>query len=176
MVLVGANVRGKANFLAVAWVTMAAYNPLKIAIALSKAHYTNSGIKDNKTFSICIPSEEMLEVTDYCGLVSGSKTDKSKVFDVFYGELKTAPMIAECPVNLECRLDKVIDNGSNEMFIGDIMATYTEDRYLTNRVVDMKKTRPFMLSQNDTRYYALGESKANAWNAGKNYKSKSILN
>ena len=170
VVLVGANVKGKANFLAVAWFMTAGISPPKVAIALNKAHYTNQGIKENKTFSVCIPSENIVKATDYCGIVSGSKADKSGVFDVFYGKLKTAPMITECPVNLECSLDKVIDNGSHEMFIGDIVSTFTEEKYLTAGAVDPKKVNPFMLSLNDRIYYALGEQKGKAWEAGKDYK------
>jgi flavin reductase (DIM6/NTAB) family NADH-FMN oxidoreductase RutF len=170
VVLVGANVKGKANFLAVAWFMAAGITPPKVAITLNKTHYTNPGIKDNKTFSVNIPSEDMLKATDYCGIVSGSKADKSGVFDVFYGKLKTAPMIAECPVNLECSLDKVIDNGSHEMFIGDIVSTFTEEKYLTAGAVDTKKVKPFMLSLNDRIYYALGEQKGKAWETGKDYK------
>ncbi|MGD0979597.1 MAG: flavin reductase family protein [Candidatus Bathyarchaeia archaeon] len=170
VVLVGAKVKGKANFLAVAWFTVAAHTPLKVAVALNKAHYTNQGVKENKTFSVCVPSEDMIEATDYCGLFSGSKVDKSRVFDVFYGKLKTAPMITKCPVNVECSLDKVIDDGSHEMFIGEIVSTYTEKKYMTDEAVDLRKTRPFLLSLNDRQYYALGEPEAKAWTAGKNYK------
>ena len=111
-----------------------------------------------------------MKATDYCGIVSGLKVDKSGVFDVFYGKLKTAPMIAECPVNLECSLDKVIENGSHEMFIGGIVSTFTEEKYLTAGAVDTKKVDPFMLSLNDRIYYALGEQKGKAWETGKNYK------
>jgi flavin reductase (DIM6/NTAB) family NADH-FMN oxidoreductase RutF len=170
VVLVGANVKGKANFLAVAWFMAAGISPPKVAITLNKAHYTNQGIKDNKTFSVCIPADDMMKATDYCGLVSGLKADKSGVFDVFYGKLKTAPMIAECPVDLECNLDKVVDNGSHEMFVGDIVSTFTEEKYLTAGAVDIKKVKPFMLSLNDRLYYELGEPKGKAWETGKDYK------
>jgi flavin reductase (DIM6/NTAB) family NADH-FMN oxidoreductase RutF len=96
--LVGAHVDDKPNFMTVAWFSMASYNPPRMAIVLGKNHYTNPGIKENKAFSVCLPSEDMAEVTDYCGIVSGKKTDKSKIFDLFYGELKTAPMIKDCPL------------------------------------------------------------------------------
>ena len=144
--------------------------PPKVTIALNKAHYTNQGIKENKTFSINIPSEEMVKATDYCGLFSGSKADKSQVFEVFYGKLKNAPMATECPVNFECSLDKVVDNGKHELFIGEIVSTFTEKKYLTGRSVDIKKVKPLLLSLNDSFYYGLGEPKAKAWNTGKNYK------
>ena len=65
----------------------------------------------------------MVEITDYCGIVSGKKTDTSKLFDLFYGELEAAPMIRDCPLSVECRLNKIVENGLNEMFIGDIIGT-----------------------------------------------------
>jgi flavin reductase (DIM6/NTAB) family NADH-FMN oxidoreductase RutF len=168
--LVGANVNGKANFLVAAWFMSAGVSPPKVAVALNKTHHTNPGIKGNKAFSVCIPSEDLVKATDYCGSVSGSKADKSGVFDVFYGKLKTAPMISECPVNMECKLEKVVGNDGHEMFIGEIVSTFAEEKYLTNGVIDLKKVKPFMLSLNDGVYYALGEIKGKAWNIGKDYK------
>ena len=168
--IIGANVNGKANFLVAAWFMAAGISPPKVAVALNKTHHTNRGIKENKTFSVCIPSEDLITAADYCGLVSGVKADKSGVFDVFYGKLETAPMISECPVNMECKLEKVVDNGGHEIFVGEIVSTMTEEKYLTKGAVDLKKVKPFMLSLNDRLYYALGESKAKAWNVGNNYK------
>lgn len=170
MSLIGANVDGKANFLAAAWYTSLSYNPPRVAVALNKTHYTNQGIKTNKTFSLNIPSEDLLKATDYCGIATGAKTDKSNVFDFFYGQLETAPMISKCPVSFECRLEKVIDSTSHELFIGEIVSTFTEERYLTNGVVDFKKVKPFMLSFQDQHYFGLGELKGKAWRDGKDYK------
>jgi len=133
-------------------------------------HHTNRGIKENKTFSVCIPSEDIINATDYCGLVSGSKVDKSGIFKVFHGKLKTAPMITECPVNLECKLEKIVDIGGHEIFVGEIISTITEEKYLTEGAIDLKKVKPFLLSLNDRVYYELGELKAKAWNVGNNYK------
>ena len=170
--LVGTHVNGKPNFLAVAWFAMASYKPPRISIALGKGHYSNPGIKGNKTFSVCLPSEDMVEVTDYCGIVSGKKHDKSEIFDLFYGELKTAPMIRDCPLNMECNLVEIVESGLNEIFIGEIVGTYTEERYLTDGKMDFKKMKPLILSQPDTSYWSLGEPVAKAWSIGKRYKAK----
>ena len=170
--LVGAHVDGKPNFLAVAWFTMVSYKPPRIAIALGKGHYTNPGIKENKTFSVCLPSEDMAEITDYCGIVSGKKTDKSEIFNLFYGELNTAPMIIDCPLNMECTLVEIVESSLNEIFIGEIMGTYTEERFLTDGKSDLKKIKPLILSQPDTSYWRLGEPLAKAWSIGKKYKVK----
>ncbi len=170
--LVGAHVDGKPNFLAVAWFNMVSYKPPRIAISLGKGHHTNPGIKENKTFSVCLPSEGMVEVTDYCGIVSGKRIDKSEIFDLFYGELKTAPMIIDCPLNVECRLLEIVESSLNEIFIGEIVGTYTEERFLTGGKPDFNKMKPLILSQPDTSYWSLGKPVAKAWSIGKRYKAK----
>ena len=168
--LVGAHVDGKPNFLTVAWFCMVCYKPPRIGIALGKGHYTNPGIKENKTFSVCLPSEEMVERTDYCGIVSGKSSDKSEVFEVFYGELKTAPLIQGCPLNIECKVVDTVESGVDEIFIGEIIGVYTEERFLSDGKLDFTKMKPLILSQPDTSYWRLGEPVAKAWNVGKKYK------
>lgn len=170
--LVGTLVGGKANFMAVAWFTMVSYKPPRIAVALGKGHFTNPGIKENSTFSISLPSEDMVEITDFCGIVTGKKIDKSEIFDVFYGELKTAPMIKECPLSLECRVVDTVLSGLNEIFIGEIVGTYTEERYMKEGKLDFGKMKPIILSQPDTAYWSLGKPVAKAWSIGKKYKNR----
>lgn len=168
--LVGAHVNGKPNFLAVAWFSMVSYKPPRIAVALGQGHYTNAGIKENRTFSVCLPSEEMAAATDYCGIVSGRKSDKSEIFDLFYGELKTAPLIRNCPLSVECRLLQTVASGQNELFIGEIVAVFTEARFLTDGKPDFGKIKPLILSQPDASYWSLGRPVAPAWSIGKKFK------
>src|SRR4030066_133496 len=105
-VLVGANVNGKPDFAAVAWTGVAASNPASVTIALQPHRYSLKGIYENRTFSINVPSVDLVKETDYCGLVSGADADKAKTcgFKVFYGTLDTTPLIEQCPVNLECEV------------------------------------------------------------------------
>jgi flavin reductase (DIM6/NTAB) family NADH-FMN oxidoreductase RutF len=165
--LVGANVEGRPNYLTVAWFSMANPKPPYVMAAMNKAHYTNAGVKANGTFSVNIPSAELVEKTDYCGLVSGRKVDKSGLFETFYGKLKTAPMIQECAFNAECRLVQTVDLPMEELFIGEIVAAYSEDRYLTDGVPDMRKINPLLLVQPQKMYASLGPDVAPAWEAGK---------
>jgi flavin reductase (DIM6/NTAB) family NADH-FMN oxidoreductase RutF len=165
--LVGANVEGKANFLTVAWFSMVNPEPAYLAVAMNKTHYTNAGIKANGTFSVNIPSADMAEKTDYCGLVSGRKADKAAVFDAFYGKLETAPMIKECPFTVECRLVKTIDLPAEDLFIGEIVAAYCEEKCLTEGTPDLKKINPFILTMADKKYRALGRDVGSAWEMGK---------
>lgn len=166
--LVGANVKGKPNYLTVVFCGIVQASPPMIAVTLGKIHYTNEGIRENQCFSVNIPSRHMVEVTDYCGIVSGKRADKSEVFETFYGKLKKAPMIRECPVNLECRLVDILDfGGASEVFVGEIIESYAEERYLCNEIPDIKKIEPIVFSMYDNNYWGIGEHLGKAWAAGK---------
>jgi flavin reductase (DIM6/NTAB) family NADH-FMN oxidoreductase RutF len=167
---VGANVSGKPNYLAIAWFTMVHPSPPYVLVAMNKAHYTNIGVKENGTFSINIPSADLAERMDYCGLVTGFKTDKSTVFETFYGKLQTAPMIRECACNVECKVVQTVDLPKEELFIGEITAVYCEERFLTEGVPDLRKINPILLLQGQRRYAAVGNDIGPAWEMGNRLK------
>ena len=171
--LVGANVQGKPNFQAIAWFNMVDYDPYLIGLSSEKSHYTNKGIKENKTFSVNIPSSKMVSVTDFCGLYSGAEVDKSKVFDVFYGELQTAPMITMMPINVECKLTKTIELHHADFFIGEITGIYIDNKYLVNDKPNMKSIDPMLYEDGLNNYWSLGEYLAKAFDIGKKFKPKS---
>lgn len=168
--LVGATVEGRANFMAVAWVARVNGSPPIVAVGLNQRHYTPEGIQEYGTFSVNFPSQDLVEQTDYCGLVSGRKADKSGLFEVFYGELETAPMIAECPLCLECSLYDTVSLPTHFLFLGQIVAAYTEERYLSDGKLDVQRMAPFVLTMPDNRYWALGDQVGRAWSDGKKLK------
>lgn len=171
--LVGATVDSKPNFLAVAHVGILNHGtPQYLSIGLAKIHHSNAGIIENKAFSICLPPEELMVQTDYCGIMTGKKTDKAALFDVFYGELKTAPMIRECPLNMELRLHDVLDFKTHDIFIGELVETYADDNVMTDGTVDITRLRPLLFDMASKKYWSLGQALGNCWNAGKALKSK----
>jgi len=164
--IVGATVGGKPNFLAVAWLNMVNFNPPIVMLSLGGRKYTVEGIEEHKTFSVNFPAVDLMEKTDYCGLVSGRKADKSQLFEVFYGELKTAPMVKECPLSLECKLHSTHSMPSNTLYFGEIVGAYTDERYLTSGKPDMGKMNLFVLTMPDSNYWALGKQLDKAWKVG----------
>lgn len=169
--IVGATVNARPNFLAVAHVGIMNHDtPQYVSIGLNKAHYTNAGIRENGTFSICLPSEDLVVETDYCGIVSGRKTDKAVLFDVFYGELQTAPMISQCPVCMECRLDRILDFPRHQIFIGELVQTYVQESVISEGSIDLAKIKPLLFDMNTKKYYALGASLGDCWGTGKRLK------
>jgi flavin reductase (DIM6/NTAB) family NADH-FMN oxidoreductase RutF len=173
--LVGANVEDSANFMAVAWGGIACSRPPMVSVALQHHRYTYKGIKQTGTFSVNIPSQDQVTETDYCGIVSGSKADKNKIcgFKVFYGKLEKAPMIEQCPVNLECKVVHVLDLGSHALIIGEVVETYINTDCLTGGEPDPTKIKPFIYTEGPVaQYQAFGEVLAPAFKVGRKLKSK----
>jgi len=169
MVLIGSVFGGRANFMAVGWVSRVNFKPPLLAIALGP-HHTNKGIDENRQFSINIPDGSLIEKTDYCGLVSGSKTDKSELFNVFYSESDKIPLIEECPVCMSCSVYDTVKLPSNTLYIGEPKEVFTEEKYMTDKTLDIKKINPFTLTMPDNQYWSVGENLGKAWNIGKNLK------
>ena len=170
--IIGAHVDGKPNFNTIVWFNMLNSPPSQIGVAMSKRHYTSKGIKENGEFSLNLPSVDMVEVTDYVGLHSGSEIDKSEIFNIFYGELKKAPMIENCPLNIECKLVKIIDFERTELFVGEIVEVYTEEKYLTESKADFNKMDLFIFLMPEGPYLRVGEYLAKAYDIGNSYKPK----
>ncbi|MEX1303331.1 MAG: hypothetical protein AB1Z16_14310, partial [Desulfotignum sp.] len=76
------------------------------------------------------------------------------------------------PLCLECKVVEIVECGFNEIFIGEIVGTFTEELFLTDGKLDFQKMKPLILSHPNTTYWRLGEPVAMAWNIGKKYKAK----
>lgn len=170
VVLVGTEVEGKVNYINIAHVGIIDMNIL--SLSMGKGHYSNIGIRKNKTLSINVASEEMVVETDYVGIVSGAKVDKSQVFESFYGDLKGAPMIKDAPLNMECEVVDVIDMPSHDVFLVRPKNTYCKDEYLTDGKVDISKVKPILFDMPLRKYWKVGQAIADCWSVGKEYSEK----
>ena len=175
IVLVGANVDDKPNFLAVGACGVANAEPPMISVAIRHNRYTDRGIRQNMSFSVNLPSRDMIKETDYCGIVSGSEVNKVKVcqFRIFYGKLKNAPLIEQCPINIECKVIHILDLGSHSLVIGTVEESYTSDNCLTGGKPDINKIQPLAwIRQPSRQYHALGEVVAKAFSIGKELETR----
>jgi flavin reductase (DIM6/NTAB) family NADH-FMN oxidoreductase RutF len=165
--ILGTMLDGRPNFMAMAWVTRVNYDPCIMAMAVNKKHASHRAILETGQYSINLPSVDMVAETDYAGLASGNRTDKSGLFEVHFGELENAPLIRACPLAMEFRLKDRFDMTNDTLFIGELAAAWTEERFLTDGHVDVEKVRPFTLTMPDNRYWAVGEQVGRAWHEGK---------
>ena len=174
-ILVGANVDDKPNFMTAAACGIANGEPPMISVALQHQRYTLRGIRQNLTFSINVPSTDLVRETDYCGLVSGAEVNKVEVcqFKVFYGGLNSAPLIEQCPINLECKVVHISDLGSHAFIVGRIEETYIAEDCLTNGKPDVNKIKPLIYSTGpDGQYQAFGEVIGKGFSIGEELKPR----
>lgn len=156
-VIAGALVNGRPNYITLGSYGGLSINPPIVYVSINKAHYTNAGIKENGYFSVNIPSKGLVKETDYVGIVSGKDTDKSKVFTAFYGSVKNAPMIEECPFNILVKLTQIVDLTRNEVFIGEIVEAYVGKDYLgADGKPDARKINPILLAGG--KYCQIGDA------------------
>ncbi|MFX0115528.1 MAG: flavin reductase family protein [Candidatus Hodarchaeota archaeon] len=158
IILVGALVNNRPNYLVIGYSCPFDFGRY-IFFSLYKKRYTRIGIHENRTFSVNIPSVDLLAETNVCGSKSGRDFDKSSLFDTFYGELKTAPMIRECPINIECEVAEILDYDPNDGIIGRVVKSYIDPKCLTNEgKLDMRKVHPIIWATGgDFNFYQLGE-------------------
>ena len=92
------------------------------------------------------------------------------MFKTFFGKVKTAPMIEECTINMECELIRTVDFPNHDVFVGKIVNTFCDEEILTEGNVDFAKVKPLLFVMNDRSYWSLGKKVARAWEVGKDLK------
>lgn len=156
VVLVGASVNTRPNYLVIGYISPFNFGK-HIFFSLYKKRYTRIGIHENRTFSVNIPSVDLLTETNICGSKSGRDIDKSSIFDTFYGELRT-PMIRQCPINMECEVVEILDYDPNEGIVDKVIKSYVNPLCLTEGKLDLRKVHPIIWAiGGDYNFYKLGE-------------------
>ena len=166
VVLVGTVVNDKPNFITVSWIGNTSASPPTMAIAIRNIRYSLEGIKKNMTFSVNIPSVDLVKEAEYCGSVSGFNFDKIKECNlkIIKGNLDNAPLIEQCPINIECEVLQIVEIGDHSVIIGKIIESYITDDCFDNGKPDIKKINPLCfctLTEKSMGYYKVGEFVAN---------------
>jgi len=132
--LIGTVVDGKPNFMTAAWSSIANAEPPMLTIAIRRTRHTHKAIEVGAPVSVNVPSTSQAVQVDYCGIESGSRVDKVAKcgFTLFYGSLEKAPMIEQCPLNLECTIRQAIELPTHTLVIAEIMETYVSSDCLTS--------------------------------------------
>jgi len=168
--ILGVMLKDRPNFMTIAWFNRFNGNPSIWGVGIGKGKITLEAIEKHGQFSINFPSSDQIAVTDYCGIVSGRDVDKSRLFNVFNGTLEHAPMIEECPLNLECTLYKLVELPKAVLVLGEVISAYSDDRFMTNSILDPKKVDPILLTQPDNHYWTIGDIVGDAFEVGNKLK------
>lgn len=123
---------GKSNALAVAYCGNCSYDPPMVMVGIVPSRYSYHMIKETKCFVVNLVGTEQKKMFDYLGSHSGKDGDKLVKCGaaVTEGEKVNAPVLADCPVNIECSVVDSIKTGSHEMFIGKVETVHCDKSLL----------------------------------------------
>lgn len=144
---------GNTNILTIAWTGTICTNPAMVYISVRPERYSYQMIRDTKEFVINLTTEKLVRATDYCGVKSGRDVDKWKEMNLHQEKASTleyAPLIAESPVNIECKVTEIKELGSHHMFLAEVTAVHADEAY-------MNKKNKFELNETGLLAYSHGE-------------------
>lgn len=138
---------GKPNIITIAWTGVMNSEPPVVYISVRpQGRHSYKLIKESGEYVINFPTATQTRLVDYCGTVSGKDVDKfaQTGFTPVPAAYVKAPLIAECPVNLECRVKQVLPLGSHDVFIADVLAVhYNEDILNEKGRPDLDRIKPY---------------------------------
>ena len=157
-VMVSCGTGAEANIITLAWVGTLCSEPPLIGLGVRPKRHSYDLIRRGGEFVVNLPSVEQAKELDYCGIVSGRNEDKWAAcgFTKAAGTEVQVPLIAECPVNIECRLQETLSLGSHDLFIGEVVAIQMDEDVLDESGrLDVEKAKPFAYLNGE--YRQIGE-------------------
>ena len=150
---------GNSNIITIAWAGTICSNPPMVSISVRPERYSHKIIQETGEFVINLTTKELAYATDYCGVKSGRDVDKFKEMNLtpMSGVEVKAPLIAESPVSLECRVREVKQLGTHDMFIADVVAVHADEKYMDEKgKFHLDKAQPIVYSHGS--YVLTGET------------------
>ena len=150
---------GNTNILTVAWTGTVCTNPAMVYISVRPERHSYKMIRESGEFVINLTTEDLIRATDYCGVRSGKDVDKWKECGLTEAKavsLGYAPVIAESPVNIECRVTDIRELGSHHMFLAEVTAVQVDEEYMDEKgKFELNKTG--LLAYSHGEYLGLGK-------------------
>lgn len=146
------------NIITVAWAGTVCSDPVMLSISVRPERHSYQLIKETGEFAVNLVTKDLVFATDYCGVKSGRDVDKFKEMNLtpLQAQKISAPIIAESPVNIECRVVKELPLGSHTMFVGEVVNVTVEDAYL-NETGKFELNSTGLVSYSHGEYFLLGE-------------------
>lgn len=149
---------GRPNIFTVAWTGTVCSDPPMVSVSVRPERYSHHMIEETQEFVINLTTKKLVYATDYCGVKSGRDVDKiSKMhLSLLPGEKVKAPLLAESPVNLECKVQQTLRLGTHDMYLAQVVAVHADEAYLDEKGrFSLNKAEPIAYSHGE--YYLLGK-------------------
>lgn len=148
----------ESNIITIGWTGILNSTPPKTYISVRPSRYSYEILKEKKEFVINLTPTDLVRAADGCGIYTGQKVDKFKKYKLTKEPATevSAPMIAECPLSIECRVTDVIPLGSHDMFMADIVAIDVDESLVDEKgELHLEKAR--LTAYAHGQYFALGK-------------------
>ncbi len=159
-VMVSVGDEKESNIITIAWTGTICTNPPMVYISVRPERHSYGLLKRTGEFVINLTTENLVKATDYCGVVSGRNADKWKEMSLTKGnakQLKYAPIIEECPVNIECKVEEIKELGSHHMFIAKVVSVQVSEAHMS-KTGKFELNKAGLLAYSHGEYLGLGES------------------
>lgn len=153
-----ADKKGNTNLITIAWTGTISSDPAMLYISVRKSRHSHHMITESGEFVVNLTTEDILKAVDLCGVKSGAKEDKWKLSGLNAEKARkvSAPLVKESPVNIECKVTQVLELGSHDMFLAEVVAVDVDEKYFDeNDRFDLNKAK--LVAYSHGEYLALGE-------------------
>lgn len=157
VVMVSCGDAEQSNIITVAWAGTVNSDPPMLSVSIRKSRYSHGIISRTGAFVVNLVSEELTRAADFCGVKSGRDVDKFRELglDRTLSPHLGVPMIDRSPINLECRVSRVLELGSHDLFLAEIVSVLVSDTLLdAQNALDLRKAS--LVAYSHGEYYALG--------------------
>ncbi|RJQ68960.1 MAG: flavin reductase family protein [Desulfobacteraceae bacterium] len=146
------------NIITIAWVGTICTEPPLCYISVRPERYSYGLIEASGEYVINLTTRALAFAVDWCGVKSGREVDKFKELNLTpqKASIVSAPLIAESPLNIECRVREIMPLGSHAMFISEVVATHAEERWINPRTGAFELSRAEPICYSHGRYFPLG--------------------
>lgn len=148
------------NVLTVAWTGTVCSDPAMCYISVRPERHSYDIIKRNGEFVINLTTEELARATDWCGVRSGRDYDKFAEMGLtpMPATVVKAPIIAEAPVSIECRVRNIVPLGSHDMFVAEVVNVVVDERYINAETGKFEMERAGLIAYLHGEYFTLGKA------------------
>lgn len=156
MVTVSDNL-GKDNIITIAWAGTINSDPPMVSISVRKSRYSHHMIMEKGEFVINLVTKDLTYAMDYCGVKSGKDIDKFIDMGLTKekAEFVSVPLIKESPLCLECKVTKVLELGSHDMFLADVISVRADTKYIDETgKFDLNSSK--LVTYSHGQYFTLG--------------------
>lgn len=147
------------NVMTAAWTGIISSEPPMTYVSIRPSRFSHGLIKDSGEFVINLTTLPLAEAADFCGVKSGRDTDKFQAMHLTAAPCAKvkAPQVAESPVSIECKVKSIVNYGTHDMFLAEIVAVNVDDTYINDKGrLDLEKAG--LVAYAHGHYYTLGRN------------------